>query len=162
MHGFWNFRALFVTQILLGKQPKKSAGKKTSQKSKHPKQGTTGSGDGGNTSQRSLDDGDSEAHSQIGEAGVGEFVALRLFKYNDEIPQIGKVVELDEMNVTIEWWIGTFRDIWRQWKEKKNVVKETFHRNTIIKRGITFTKSMRLPGQLAQELKKLYETVEMM
>ena len=65
------------------------------------------------------------------------------------------------MNVTIEWWIGTFRDIWRQWKEKKNVVKETFHRNAIIKRGITFTKSMRLPGQLAQELKKLYETVEM-
>ena len=47
----------------------------------------------------------------------------RLFKYNDEIPQIGKVVELDEMNVMIEWWIGIFRDIWRQWKEKKNVVK---------------------------------------
>ena len=139
----WNFRALFVTQILLGKQPQKSAGRKISQKSKHPKQGTTGSGDGGNTSQRSLDDGDSEAHSQIGEAGVGEFVTLRLFKYNDEIPQIGKV-ELDEMNVTIEWWIGTFRDIWRQWKEKKNVVK------------------VRLPSQLAQELKKLYETVEMM
>ena len=42
----------------------------------------------------------------------GDFVALSLFKYEDEIPQIGRVVAVDEINVTIEWWIGSYHTTW--------------------------------------------------
>jgi len=34
-------------------------------------------------------------------------VALRLQKYADDLPQIGKVVNLTDMDVTVEWWIGS-------------------------------------------------------
>jgi len=98
---------------------------------------------------------------RIGVAEVGQFVALRLAKYDDEIPQIAKVVRIDGSNVTVEWWMGSFSDNWREWKEKNKVIQETFHRNAIIKSGITFTASKRLPQCLVEELKKLYEMVEL-
>ena len=50
---------------------------------------------------------------------VGDFVALRLVKYEDEIPQIGKVLEVDNMNVTVEWWIGGYGSVGRKKKENQ-------------------------------------------
>ena len=96
----------------------------------------------------------------IGMANIGDFVALRLAKYDDEVPQVAKVVKIDEMEVTVQWWMGSFSDCWREWKDRNVVVEETFHRNAIIKSGLTFTATMRLPRQLVQELKALYEMVE--
>lgn len=105
---------------------------------------------------------DSTPTLHIGKAEIGEFVALRLAKYDDEVPQIAKVVAMDELNVTVQWWMGSFSDSWREWKEKKKVVEETFHRNAIIKSGITFTASKRLSHAITQELRKLYRMVEFM
>ena len=105
---------------------------------------------------------DSAPVLHIGKAEIGEFVALRLAKYDDEVPQIAKVVALDELNVTVQWWMGSFSDNWREWKENKKVVEETFHRNAIIKSGIKFTASKRLSQAIKQELRKLYDMVEFM
>ena len=60
------------------------------------------------------------------------------------MPQIAIVVWMDELNVTVQWWMGSFSDTWREWKERNVVVKEKFPRNAIIKNGITFTASKRL------------------
>ncbi len=79
-------------------------------------------------------------------------VALRLDKYADEIPQIGKVVKLTDMDVTVEWWIGCYSDTWREWKERGAVVTETFPRNAIIYSGIHFTKTFRLRGSTVNPL----------
>ena len=37
---------------------------------------------------------------------IGEFAALRLKKYEDEIPQVGKVVGMNDLELNIEWWMG--------------------------------------------------------
>ena len=65
----------------------------------------------------------SKPELKIGEAGVGDFVALRLEKYEDEIPQIAKVVGKDGFDVTVEWWVGTYSNLWTEWKEKKTSCK---------------------------------------
>ena len=63
---------------------------------------------------------------------IGDYVALRLAKYDDEIPQIAQVVEIDELNVTVEWWIGRF-NTWKRWSKAKEMpVRETFPRNAIM------------------------------
>ena len=68
----------------------------------------------------------------VGEADVGSFVVLRLAKYDDEIPHIGKVIREDDLNVTIEWWIGSYGSYWTDWKQKNVMVCETFPRNVVI------------------------------
>ena len=83
---------------------------------------------------------------------VGDFVALRLVKYEHEIPQIGKVLKVDDMNVTIEWWIGGYNKTWICWKkEKGESVTETVPKNAVIHK-ITFTKSMRISSNLKADL----------
>ena len=39
---------------------------------------------------------------------VGKFAALRLHKYDDEIPQLAKILSIGDMEVNIEWWIGSW------------------------------------------------------
>ena len=102
-----------------------------------------------------------EAHpSPSSHCCVEDYVALRLAKYDDEIPQIAQVIEVDELNVTVEWWIGTFHETWRQWKIKEEPVKETFPRNAVIYL-VTFTKSTRFNSKLIAELKQIYQEIEL-
>lgn len=42
------------------------------------------------------------------EIRTGNLVATTLAKYEDEIPQIRRILKVDNMNVTIEWWIGRY------------------------------------------------------
>ena len=88
-------------------------------------------------------------------------VALRLHKYADEIPQIGRVVDLTDLDVTVEWWVGTYRDTWREWKKKGAVVKETMPRNAIIHGRVQLTKSLRLTAATVRELKRAYDAKEL-
>ena len=34
---------------------------------------------------------------------VGQFAALRLHKYDDEIPQLAKILSVSDMEVNVEW-----------------------------------------------------------
>lgn len=97
---------------------------------------------------------------EVGKAEVGQFVALRLVKYDDEVPQIAKVVGLDDMDVTVQWWLGRYHENWREWKKKDRVVEEKLPRNAIIKSGITLTRAKRLTKAAVNELKLLYDLVE--
>jgi len=38
----------------------------------------------------------------------GAIVAVYLDKYSDEIPQIGKVCQIDDDNIEIEWFTGCY------------------------------------------------------
>ena len=96
---------------------------------------------------------------EIGKAKVGEFAALRLAEY-DEVPQIGKVIGINDMDVTVQWWMGSYSDNWREWKRKNVVIEEKFPRNAIIKSGITFTRTNRLPKATVDELRVLYGLIE--
>lgn len=37
---------------------------------------------------------------------VGQVAALHLHKYDDEIPQLDKLLSVSDMEVNVEWWIG--------------------------------------------------------
>ena len=91
----------------------------------------------------------------------GSMVALCLQKYADDLSQIGKVVNLTDMDVIVEWWIGSYSSTWEQWKERGVVITETFTRNAIIHSRITFTKALRLPKDTVQKLKLAYDAKEL-
>ena len=44
---------------------------------------------------------------------VGQFVACKLKKFEDEKPQIGQVISLlDGGKIVIEWWVGSYSSMW--------------------------------------------------
>lgn len=88
-------------------------------------------------------------------------VALRLVCYSDEIPQIGKISDLTETEVTVEWWIGGYTNPWVEWKRKNCVVKETFPRNAILCGDISFTKGLRLTPKTITKLRSMYDSKEL-
>ena len=91
----------------------------------------------------------------------GDFVALRLSKYEDEIPQIGRVVAVDQMDVTIEWWIGSYHTTWICWKKDRGEpITETVPKNAVIYK-VNFTKSMRITASLRNDLEYIYENTEL-
>ena len=92
---------------------------------------------------------------------VGKMVALRLHKYEADLPQIGKVVKLTEFDVTVKWWIGTYYSTWIEWKERGKVIQETFPRNAILSNNVHFTKAFRLTQASINALKHAYTQKEL-
>ena len=90
----------------------------------------------------------------------GDFVALRLAKYDDEIPQLAKVEAVSDMDVTIQWSTGTYGDVWTEWKVRGVVITETVPRNAVIKSSLS--RSNRMLPTLIKELKSLYRDIEFM
>ena len=88
-------------------------------------------------------------------------VALRLHKYADEIPQIGKIIGMTDLDVTVEWWVGSYSDTWMQWKERGSVITETIPRNAVLYSPVAFTKSLRLSSKTVEELKCAYNKKEL-
>lgn len=88
-------------------------------------------------------------------------VALCLHKYADEIPQIGRVIDLIDLDVTVEWWVGTYGDTWREWKIRGTVVTETMPRNAVIHSRVHLTKSLWLTAKIVKELKCAYDSKEL-
>ena len=95
------------------------------------------------------------------EINRSKFAALRLAKYNDEIPQIGKIIDIQEFNVTIEWWIGTYSTNWMPWKSNGQLNLETVHENAIIM-TLELAKTQRIQKNDISALKNLYSDVEFM
>lgn len=91
---------------------------------------------------------------------VGEFAALRLKEYDDEIPQIAKVLSVSDLEVSIEWWIGGWNQTWNQWKTKGQPNTATVHKNAVIMAPFLLTKSNRLPKDLLAKLRNLYADTE--
>ena len=75
---------------------------------------------------------------------VGQFAAIKLQKYNDEIPQIGKVKNVREKEIQVEWWTGRWNNTWRMWKTKGAVNIETFPRTAILMAPLKSSKSSRI------------------
>ena len=90
----------------------------------------------------------------------GQFVAVYCPKYV-ELPQIGRVLSVDDSNVEVEWWLGTYSGTWRVWKtreaQKYTIVTEILPRVAVLT-GLEFTKAKRLPTAMAHKLKDLYKS----
>lgn len=85
----------------------------------------------------------------------GQFVALKMKKYEDEEPQIGHVIVKDENAITIEWWVGSYTSIWVPWKIRGVQQLEETTTDSVLW-PVTLNKSNRIPKELINSLKALY------
>ena len=90
---------------------------------------------------------------------VGEYVALKCFKYKDFLPHIAKLSSIDETTVQVEWLDGTYSGTWAYWKDRGKVIIETFPRRALIG-AINMTASMRLKRETITSLKEFYLKTE--
>ena len=90
---------------------------------------------------------------------IGECVAVLCDKYTER-PLLGRVTEVIENNVKIDWLIGSYSGNWREWKGREQgktvIYSETLPLKNILLYPITLTKSMKLPLKTIAELKELY------
>ena len=91
------------------------------------------------------------------------FVACYLPKYKNEIPQIGKVVDISSTSpeaVDIEWLVGTFSSTWKILKQRQGGEyapwRERIQRSDIILFPIQLTNGYRLQKKTVTELKTAY------
>ena len=88
----------------------------------------------------------------------GEYVAVKCGKYKER-PLIGRISEVDNVNITIDWYIGTYSDTWKEWRGRQDGKPVIFSDSIPVKdilMKVSFTKSMRLPSSVIRSLKELY------
>ncbi len=84
---------------------------------------------------------------------IGYFVALKIQQYSEDLPQIGRVKNMNPTTVTVEWLVGSYTGSFSYWKEKGNVICETFPLRGIMK-TVKLSQSMRLAKDDIPLLKK--------
>ena len=90
----------------------------------------------------------------------GSYVAMRLQKYCNEIPQIGRVLTIDGECLTIQWWEGTYSGTWKECKSKGEVLTEEVNKDAVLKE-VQLSKSSRLNKEQVEDLKSLYNSVDL-
>eukprot|EP00731_Ephydatia_muelleri_P005586 Em0002g1762a len=51
---------------------------------------------------------ESEVDDSDVDVQLGSFVALGLDEFKEELPQIAKVLAIDDDSITLEWWVGIY------------------------------------------------------
>ena len=98
--------------------------------------------------------------SKSGPVKLGDIVACYLTKYDDEEPQIGKVVSLKPANkVDVQWMHGSYSDPWILCRQKRGRtmepwIEEIDQANMLY--PIELTKSNRLTESSRKKLKLSY------
>lgn len=90
---------------------------------------------------------------------LGEFVAVKCDKYNEK-PLISKIVTLRDDDITIEWYMGTFRGSWKPWKGKEDgqlVIYTDIIPKSKVLASVSFTGAMKLTSDCVTELKSMYK-----
>ena len=83
---------------------------------------------------------------------------MRCEKFSER-PLIGHITQIDDKTVNINWMIGSYSGIWKEWKGRSEGKYITFA-DTIpledVMTPIELTKGMRLPQKTVSTLKELY------
>ena len=104
---------------------------------------------------------DAQEEADINSAELNTLVATYISDYRDEIPQIGKIVNVEGLpnSITIEWLQGTYSSIWKVCKKREGRALvpwvEEIPKTAIIS-SVKLTKGQRLPGSVRDKLKSLY------
>lgn len=89
---------------------------------------------------------------------IGQYVAVRCDKYKER-PLIGCITQICEKTVDINWMIGSYSGVWKEWKGRSEGKCVTFS-DTISREDVMipveFTKGMRIPPRKVSNLKELY------
>ena len=80
-------------------------------------------------------------------------------KYSDR-PLLGRVTGVMQDNVIIDWMVGSYSGIWREWRGRSGgkavIFSDTIKKEDILLRNVTLTKSHRLKPDQVTCLKELY------
>ena len=108
---------------------------------------------------------ESDIHNGSGQLQYGSFVAVFLPKYNDEIPQIGRIVSLpsEGSELDVEWFTGTYSGVWTPCKTRQRGKYvpwiQTVKRSTILLQ-FELTKGMRIPKAVRSRLVQAYAHID--
>lgn len=87
---------------------------------------------------------------------IGEVIAVRSSVYKDR-PLLGRVKELRDEEITVEWFMGSYSGTWKEWTGRVNgkrvVYTDTIQNKDIIQTSISFTPTMHLPTAIVTTLK---------
>ena len=95
---------------------------------------------------------------------VERMVACDIEKYEDEWPQVGKIVSIEEQTVEVQWYTGTYSSVFKPvmlpvpgrrgdrqpWREKVLSAEILF--------SFSLTRGKKLPKDIAQRLKEIGST----
>ena len=90
----------------------------------------------------------------------GMMVACFVAEYRDEIPQIGKVQEVNSSEVVVEWWSGTYTGKWRALTKRVGRASEPWLEavpKSAVLFSVSLTKGLKLSKATQDELKKAYD-----
>ena len=101
--------------------------------------------------------------AEISELDVGDLVAVHCEHYK-ELPQIGRVLRVEEHTMEIEWYNGSWSTVWKLAKKRngKQLVPwtEVIDKADVKLFDFSFTSSGKLRKATIQKLKKEYKLVE--
>ena len=94
---------------------------------------------------------------------TGMYVAVKSTKYRER-PLIGRICDIDTPDsgrVEMEWMVGTYSGLWKEWRGREGgktvVFTENISKEDIIFKNITFTPGKRLTPATIKALKALYK-----
>ena len=64
-----------------------------------------------------------EPNEILKNVNVGDYVALIIKQYNEDLPRIGKVVKINDSSITVDWLVGSYSGFWR---ERGKVIRELY------------------------------------
>lgn len=87
-------------------------------------------------------------------------VACFVAEYRDEIPQIGKVQEVKDNEVVVEWWSGTYTGKWKALTKRVGRSSEPWSETLPISSvlfKVSLTKGLKLSKATQEELQRAYD-----
>ena len=98
------------------------------------------------------------------EISPGMMVACFVADYCDEIPQIGEVLEVNNENIQLHWWDGTYSGSWKALTKKQGRASVPWT-EMVTKSSVLFevslTKGLKLSKATQEKLHKAYEPLLM-
>ena len=91
-------------------------------------------------------------------------VALYLEAYRQDWPQVGRVLEVRDGFLNIQWYSGTITSTWKplSMRSAQNVEEpwtEMVSTTKLLFAPFSLTGSKRLPGEVRQDLRRQYEII---
>ena len=90
---------------------------------------------------------------------VGNYLSLKIKQYYEDLPQIGKVVKINDSSVTVDWLVGSYSGTFGFWRERGKVIREVYPLRGIMCH-LKLTPAMKLTKVNICSLKKTYLSAE--
>ena len=82
--------------------------------------------------------------NEVSELEEGQFLASGLDEFKNELPQIARILMIEEDVMTIEWWVGTYSGTWNPWTVKSIEQTAVVHKNCVVLGNLTLSNTIKV------------------